>query len=212
MSLPTRRHAARVGLIAGAIVSLGGVVFAFIQRTDNTPQLTYFTVDSAILFGFTSAKLAFSSVARPFMRYLADCASVATILSGLIWVTVLTPDGFYPPRDDVPVRIANTLLHLALPLLSVLTFAFEARDREPRVRDAFRWLGWPTTYLVIMTVLTCLGLTHFPYLFLQPVTFGWLNVVLAVAGLVAITALLGMLLVGLRRWLAPRVNRPTTNT
>lgn len=155
---------------AAALVMVLGVVMQFVQSTDPRHPLLYFTVNSAILAIVTLT----IGLMRPTVNWLAAmrpgiCAGV--LLSAFVFAVAIAPSqnggAWYAPHDDIPVRIANILLHGVGPALLLLDYLLDPpRSAQPR-RLAGWWLLWPLIYFVAVAVLTAVGLGEVPYEFLD---------------------------------------------
>lgn len=197
------RLAATVRLTAVAAFAVG-VLCQFAQGTDPTFPLLYFTVCSAVL---TVVVLGLAAV-RPEAIVLdrwRGAVTVAVVLSGLIFATVLAPVNnggpWFAPHDDVWIRTANVLLHGVGPVLAVADFFLHPfRTRAGPWRLALGWCLWPAAWALVALPLDLTGLAETPYLFLQVRNAGDVPVVLgAVVGLFAVVSGLGAALVAVRR-------------
>ncbi|TCC38892.1 Pr6Pr family membrane protein [Kribbella speibonae] len=177
--------------VTAALVLAVGTICQFVQHTDRTPPLAYFTVWSALLGVVTLAIRAVRSTAVP--QAIRGAAAVGSAVSGLVYAAVIAPatsDGsWFQPGDDQWVRTANVLLHGVGPVLIILDFvATRAVLRRPW-RQAASWCGWPLGYLATMLVLQAAGVSSVPYSFLDTAH----NTVGAVA--VAVIVLTGVFVV-----------------
>lgn len=197
LTTPTIVRVATVGTLALAVLC------QFLQHTDPTFPLLYFTVDSAVLLVFVLAL----SLARPgssTVDVVRGAATVGVVVSGLIFATVIAPNSatgtWFAPWDDMFVRTATVLMHGIGPFLAVadfLTHDYPAASTGPTVAW---WCTWPMAYILAIISLAAVGVGHVPYTFLSPQTGGG---VLGVAGamvvLTAIVAFLSYVLVRVHR-------------
>lgn len=176
-----------------------GVTCQFVQRTDPTPTLSYFTVDSAVL---AAVVLAWRLVRGPRSGMLGDrirCAAVVgVVLSSLVYVAVIAPSSpsgtWFGAHDDVWTRAATILLHAVAPVLVVADFLVSPYAPAATLREAALLALWPLAYLAVVAVLAWSGAATMPYRFLSPSQFGAAAVAAAIAVLCAITVLLGVAL------------------
>ena len=193
------------------IVELAGITCQFLQTTDPTPPLTYFTIDSAALTALAAAW----TLARPPIdrtARLRGIGAVGVVASGIIYATVIapaTPTGTWvQPTDDTAVRIATILLHGAAPPLAAALFLLASPPPYRRAAaEATRWLAFPATYLAIISLGAVAGAWTIPYPFLRPSRSGWPLVLLAVAALSALIMLIGLVLLTVSARLHRTANR-----
>lgn len=184
------------------LVMTGASVLA---ETEVPPLLTrlgrlasYFTIQSNVLVAVTAVQLARDpSRDGRWWRAVRVAAVVGITVTGLVHFVLLRP------LLDLagPNRLADTLLHLVVPVLAVLGWLVAGpRPRAPW-RDAVLALGWPVAWLAWTLVVG--GLTGwYPYPFLDVAEEGVGAVVLTcvavtvvfvglVAGVVALDRRLG---------------------
>lgn len=190
-----------------ALVLLVGVVCQFIQHTDPTFPLLYFTIDSAILAGITFGLSALSTN-DDWLASVRGTATVGVVVSGLIFATVIapnTPTGTWiQPHDDYWVRTATILIHGVAPFLVMTAFLLLPGPRRPMGVELRAWTWWPVTYLIVVTAVCTLGQIPMPYVFLRPSTVGWPVVVGAVIVLTAIITAIGAGILALHQSLRSR--------
>jgi len=158
----------RAAAVATLIV---GVVCQFVQTTDTTFPLLYFTVCSAVLL----AGALVVTLVRPGVRYLDAVRGAATagvVLSGLIFATVLAPvnngGAWFAPHDDIWVRAANVLLHGVGPALAIVDLSLNPLAAAPRPwRTATGWCLWPLAWVAVALPLDLTGTAEVPYEFLR---------------------------------------------
>lgn len=195
--------AATVRLAAIAAFAVG-VLCQFVQGTDPTFPLLYFTVCSAVLAVVVLGLAALRPEAMVLDRW-RGAVTVAVVLSGLIFATVLAPVNnggpWFAPHDDGWIRTANVLLHGVGPVLAVADFFLHPfRTRTGTWRLALTWCLWPAAWALVALPLDLTGLAETPYLFLQVREVGDVPAVLgAVVGLFTLVTGLGAALVAVLR-------------
>ena len=197
------RFAATVRLAAVAAFAWG-VLCQFVQGTDPTFPLLYFTVCSAVL-AVVVLGLAALRPETVVLDWWRGAVTVAVVLSGLIFATVLAPVNnggpWFAPHDDVWIRTANVLLHGVGPVLAVADFFLHPlRTRAGTWRLALSWCLWPATWALVALPLDVAGVAETPYLFLQVRDAGDVPAVLgAVIALFVLVSALGSGLMAVRR-------------
>jgi hypothetical protein len=168
----------RLGVLAAATLTTG-VICQLLQRTDPTPPLLYFTVDSAVLAAAVQIRRLLrgpASDSGPWGERIRGSAVVGVVLSSLIYVTVIAPSspsgGWFAPHDDMWVRAATLLLHAVAPVLVVAEFLLSPCRLAPAWRESALLAGWPAAYLAVVGTLAWSGAATMPYLFLSPSRFG----------------------------------------
>ena len=190
-------------LRAAAATSLGaGVICQFLQRTDPTPPLTYFTVWSAVLATLVlSAGAATRHLRR--LAYLRGAATVGTLVSALVFALAIapaTPTGtWFQPHDDMAVRLANVLLHGVGPALAAICFLYQPLDATRPWTQALSWCWWPVGYLLTMYSLQAAGVARVPYPFLDPGRSSGAAIAAAILGLSGLCLVLGRALLAAHR-------------
>jgi len=168
MRWPGDRPSPRLGALleVGAVAAFSlGVIAQFVQWTDPTFPLAYFTIDSAALFVIVTVMHRLVPAWRA-GRALRDALTPAVVLSGVVYATVIAPavngGAWFAPHDDWVCRTAQVLVHGVGPVLALaLAWAQPAPAWPPK--PALWWLAWPLGYLA---VLLALGIS--PYAFLAP--------------------------------------------
>ena len=96
-------------------------------------------------------------------------------------------------------KIADIILHDAIPTLSILFWLLFVRKDELRFRDVPAWLVYPSVYLVYSMIRGAV-LGRYVYPFLDVRALGCGLVIINVVAISAAFAGLGLLLVGFGRW------------
>jgi hypothetical protein len=169
--------------------------------------IAYFTVQSNLLVAVTCAQLARDPLRDgPSWRPLRLAAVVGITVTGLVHLVLLRPLIDLHGAD----LLADTVVHVVVPLLAVIGWALYGPRPRVRLRDVGLALCWPLAWLAVMLVVGALT-GWYPYPFLDHrEEHGVLGVVLSIA---AITALF-LLLLGLGRLVdrragpAPRALNP----
>ena len=182
---------------AGSATLTAGVVCQFVQHTDPTPPLAYFTVWSAIFGALVLALAAFSAPSLP--AAIRGAATVGCVVSGLIFAAVITPatptGTWTQPGDDGWVRTANVMLHGIGPVLIAAEFAITPiRVTRPWCQAGLGCI-WPAVYIVAAFSLQAADVTPVPYPFLNPSRSAPEMVAVAVVGLVGVFLVTGRILV-----------------
>ncbi|TQE17486.1 hypothetical protein SipoB123_36455 [Streptomyces ipomoeae] len=173
-----------------------GVVCQFVQRTDPTPPLLYFTVDSALLAAAVLIRrLLQGPESGAWGERIHGSAVVGVVLSSLVYATVIAPSGptgtWFGAHDDGWTNTATILLHGAAPVLVAAEFLISPCSLTSTLREATFLAVWPAAYLAAVGALCWSGAATMPYLFLRPSQFGAIGVTAAIATLYAITITLG---------------------
>lgn len=176
-----------------------GVICQFIQRTDPTPSLLYFTVGSAMLAAtLLTWQLVRGTSNSAWGDRVRGAAVVGVALSSLIYMPVIAPSSpsgtWFGAHDDAWARSATLLLHGGAPILVVAEFLLAPYALPATSREATLLAWWPAAYLTVVGTLAWSGAATMPYLFLRPSQFGVAGVAAAVAVLYAIVVALGVAL------------------
>lgn len=208
---PTRTPGLRA---VTALTLAAGVTCQFVQRTDPTPPLLYFTVDSALL--------ALVALLAPRRRPAAGAgrgvwahrvraaAVVGVLLSALVYVLVIVPGSpsgsWFAPHDDVWVRVATVLLHGVAPVLVLVEFLAGTSPGAGTLSEAALLVWWPAAYLAVVATLAWSGAAAVPYVFLRPSEFGAGATAAVVAVLCATVVALGAALSAVHRLVARKAD------
>lgn len=193
--------------VATLVTLTSAVVLQFLQHTDATFPLLYFTVDSAVLMVLVLTV----SLTRPrssTMDVVRGAATIGVVVSGVIYATVIAPNSatgtWFAPWDDMVVRTSTVLMHGIGPFLAVADFLTHDYPSVSTRKTIAWWCAWPMAYIFAVTTLAGVGIGHIPYPFLSPQTGGGvLGVAAAMAALTAIVALLSFALLHVRRKVRP---------
>ncbi|WP_100451165.1 Pr6Pr family membrane protein [Mycobacteroides abscessus] len=194
------------GLFVSAAIAINqaiGVFCQFIQRTDRTFPLLYFTIDSAIFAGVV-AVVALIRPARLLLPQLRTASAVGVLLSSLIFTTVIAPASstgtWVQPYDDYWVRTATVLLHGVAPVLVIIDLVVNYAGRAITAASVIVWSYlWPMAYLVSLVALVSTGIATIPYPFLNPAQLGWRTVLGSLAGLCALILIIAWALLALAK-------------
>lgn len=181
------------GLFVSAAIVINqaiGVFCQFLQHTDRTFPLLYFTIDSAIFAGVV-AVVALIRPARLLLPQLRMASAVGVLLSSLIFTSVIAPASstgtWVQPYDDYWVRTATVLLHGVAPVLVIIDLVVNYAGRAATAASIIAWSYlWPMAYLVCLIALVSTGVATIPYPFLNPAQMGWRTVLGSLAGLCAL--------------------------
>ncbi|WP_371572168.1 hypothetical protein [Streptomyces sp. NBC_01314] len=189
------------GLAAAALTA--GVVCQVVQRTDPTPPLLYFTVDSAVLAAAVQARrLVRGPAGGVWGERIRGAAVVGVVLSSLVYFTVIAPSSpsgtWFGAHDDAWARTATVLLHAVAPVAVVAEFLASPCTLATSRHEAFLLTCWPAAYLAVVGSLAWSGTATMPYLFLRPSQFGATAVATAVVVLYGITLTLALALLAAR--------------
>lgn len=174
-----------------AAILVTGVACQFVQRTDATPPLLYFTVDAALLAAAT-ALWSLRPGDRPagvWTERTRVAAVVGVLFSALVYAGVIAPTSpsgtWFAAHDDLWVRTATVLLHGVAPVLVLADFLVGPCTLPASLREATWVLIWPTAYLASVGTLAWAGAATMPYPFLRPSETGLLGTAAAVVVLAA---------------------------
>ncbi|HEX5916471.1 MAG TPA: Pr6Pr family membrane protein [Nocardioides sp.] len=157
----------------------------------------YFTIQSNLLVAVTSTVLARDpSLDRPGWRVARLAGLVGITVTGLVHFFLLRPLLDLEGAD----RVADTLLHVVVPVLAVAAWAWAGPRPRVDARATAYALAWPVAWLGWTIAVGQLN-GWVPYPFLDPEEDGWGAVAVACG---AITALFGALF-ALVRWLDRRL-------
>lgn len=190
----------------GALALGIGVIAQFIQLTDPTPPLAYFTVWSAILGTFTLALGAIRH--RELSVTVRGAATIGCVISGVIFATVIAPatvtGTWFQPWDDDWSRTATVLMHGIGPVLIAADFIATPAQVTRPWRQAALCCAWPLVYIVTASAVQAAGGQPVPYPFLDPQHSPAALVILASALLTLFFLLIGRLLLLLSSRAHPR--------
>ena len=103
------------------------------------------------------------------------------------------------------MRLADELLHDAMPMFFVLWWVFLARKAPLPWRFLPRFLVWPLIYLALALLVGAIT-NWYPYPFVNAQVLGYAKVLTLAAGLLVITAGLSAAAVGFARWRSQSIN------
>lgn len=189
--------------VSTLVTLTSAVVLQFLQHTDPTFPLLYFTVDSAALMVLVLA-MSLTGPRSSTVDEARGAATIGVVLSGMIYATVIAPNSatgtWFAPWDDLAVRTSTVLMHGIGPFLAVADFLTHDYQSASTRKTIAWWCAWPLAYIVAITGLAAVGVGHVPYPFLSPLTGGGaLGVAAAMTALTALAALLSYTLLRVRR-------------
>jgi hypothetical protein len=205
MGIAGRGFAALVAVVALASLVLQYVLILGVTRENIGPALatlryfSYFTILSniAVVLAVTHAALA-----RPgFFSRLAVRGGVALYIAvtGGIYFFVLRH--LWNPQGAQ--WWADTGLHYAVPLLYLMWWLACVPHGGLSWRQLGSWLAFPALY-VAWAFLRGAWVHEYPYPFIDVAQLGWPNVLMNSAGMLLLFVVVGLVLIGLDRWLARR--------
>jgi hypothetical protein len=162
---------------------------------------SFFTILTNFLVALVLTQLCVRRRAHePFFARASVQAAAATSIAivGIVYSLVLRqlwdPEGLQ--------KIADIVLHDAVPVLYVLYWLWFSRKGDLRFRDVPRWLVYPASYL-LYTLIRGVITGRYPYPFLDAGNLGYprffLNIVVLIAGFLAVGFLLLVIGRGLNR-------------
>ena len=191
----TRPLAAVLALLTWAALALQ----FYLSATTHLPNLlvnffSFFTILTNLLVAAVCTGLALRTRPHPTPGLQAATAVYITVV-GLGYTLLLrhiwNPQGLQ--------KLADTLLHDAVPILYVLLWLTLLRPRARLPwRAAATWLLWPAIYLIYSLVRGALT-GWYPYPFLDPRTLGYPRVALVVAICFAVAFALSLATIALTR-------------
>lgn len=141
----------------------------------------YFTIQSNLIVAVTAVLLA-----RDPLRDGTWWRAVR--VAGIVGITVTGVVHFFLLRPLVDLdgldRVADKMLHVAVPLLAVVGFALFGPRPRVEWRDVRLALVWPVAWTVETMVVGAIT-GWFPYPFLDPDEDGWLAVAVSLVGITA---------------------------
>ena len=145
--------------------------------------------------------------------HLKGAVIMAITVTLLIYWFILFGAGFEMAEGTSP--LANLIVHLIVPVLSILDWVvFDPKGRLNRL-DPVKWLIIPLCYYAFTVVAAALGMTfyggsHYPYFFIDADVLGWGTVMLNVLGLAAAFLAIGYIVFAVDRllgWWEKRIER-----
>jgi len=157
--------------------------------------LTNLLVAVALTFsGPERASVLGSFCSRPTVQTaIAVYISIVGIVYSLVLRSLWDPEGLQ--------KIADKVLHDAVPLLYVVYWALFVRKDGLQFRDVGRWLLYPAIYLVY-TLIRGAASGRYPYHFLDAGQLGYSRVGANIVLLVAAFAVTGSSFVAIGRWMS----------
>ncbi|MBU6280278.1 MAG: hypothetical protein KGN78_13635 [Actinomycetales bacterium] len=180
-----------------------GVGAQFLQRSDPTPPLLYYTVLSAL--GLSAVLLLELRTRGRGTDWLRGLMLTGLVFSAIVYALVLLPfsrDPVFSPRNhDHVAQVATVALHAVAPTIGVLDLVRRPIAVRRRVAVAAGWLVWPAVYFSLIVGLAEFENLRAPYTFMDPSAapswnFGLANLCLALVSFgvgCAVAALAGHL-------------------
>jgi hypothetical protein len=213
------KQPARAAVIFGALIALTAWLALGLQLyilIDNTPGngmtplqavarfLIFFTILSNLLVAISLtvmlAKPA-SGAGRFFVKPSSSAAIAMYIfIVGLVYNIILR--SLWRPQGLQ--RVADELLHVAVPLLYMLYWLFFAKKNSLQWMDAVKWLSFPAVYLVYAMVRGSIE-DFYAYPFIDVKQLGAARVALNSAGLMVVFIITGLLFV----FIGKKISRQT---
>jgi len=164
-----------------------------------TQLLSYFTILSNILIAFSLSAIALkpdSLSGRYFLRSSVNTAlAVYITIVGLTYNLILRKavalEGFW--------RLADELLHVAIPLLFIIYWIFFAPKAALKWRDLYLGLIFPLVYLVCILIRGAIS-GYYPYPFMDVNKLGYPTVALHSAGMLLAFVLVSVLFISIGRY------------
>jgi hypothetical protein len=181
-------------LIIGVTVADGGsALMALVNYLSFFTILTNLLVALALSFALWGgqSKVAMFSRRSDVLSAVAAYIAIVGITYSLLLRHVWNPEGLQ--------KLADVLLHDAIPLAFVLFWFVFVPKRSLRWSDPIRWLAYPLVYLVYVLLRGVL-LPHYPYYFIDVRALGLSTVLLNSALLVSAFLAVGFVMVGIGRW------------
>lgn len=203
-------------LIAGVIAALGwygltlqlyvSIATALTNGTSVTTAIvnyfSFFTILTNLLVALVLTQLSFRRPAHEPFLTRADVqatAAISIVIVGIVYSLVLRqlwePEGLQ--------KIADIVLHDAIPVLYALYWLYFARNHSVNFHDVPRWLVYPAVYLVYTLIRGALT-ERYPYPFLDAGELGLLRVSLNIFVLLGVFLTVGFLLLAINQWLQRR--------
>ncbi len=124
--------------------------------------------------------------------------AIVGIVYSLVLRNIWDPEGLQ--------KVADLVLHDAVPLLYVIYWALFVRKDELRVRDVGGWMLYPTIYLAY-TMARGATTGWYPYHFLDARTLGYGKVGVNIAVLIVAFVCLSLFFVRIARWMSRSLAR-----
>lgn len=200
---PARIAAAIIALIAWGALALRTqiTIVEFTAAGDTIVQglwhlAGYFTIWTTLLVALAMTAIAFGR--WPGGRSPSD-ATLAALALYVVVVGVVNHVLLRGLIDYTPIeQVADTLLHYVTPTLVVLWWLTFAPKERLRFRHAFLWLAYPLLYCAAALVRGA-ATGWYPYPFLDVRSLGYSGVLASAAGLGAVIAVSGVIVILIAR-------------
>lgn len=163
---------------------------------------SFFTVFTNLIAAIALAATAFN-FANFLTRPNAQTAIAVYILIVSVIYTLLLRNLWNPSGAQ---RLADYLLHYAMPAIYLLYWILFVPKGTLRFRDALPWLAYPAVYVACMLWRGAL-IGQYPYPFLDAANFGYARIALNILGLGVVFLALGLIAV----WIDGRLGGGTRN-
>lgn len=191
-------------VVSGSAVLAEGEAPSLAARTGRF--FCYFTIQANALVAATTVVLARDpAYDGPRWRVLRGAAIVGITITGLVHFVLLRPLLDLDGLD----RLADTLLHLVVPVLAIAGWLIFGPRPRTGLRDLALAFLWPVAWLLV-TFAVRAATGWVPYPFLDPAgDGGWAGVAVACVGVTLLFALTALAVYAVDRRLTPR---PTVRT
>lgn len=194
-----------------AVVAWGAIILQYLLMM-QTPSIaflelnirffSYFTIDSNLLVAVSSTAVGFfssSAWSKFFSKTSTTTAlTIYILVVGLIYNVILRPQFPVTGLD----RLANELLHVAVPLLYVIYWFFIPKSNL-KWANIPAWLIYPLCYCLFILLRGPFG-NFYPYPFMNVSKLGLQQVLLNSLGVTTVFLFLSVLFVGLVKGFAKK--------
>ena len=202
----------RFRIIAG-VIGLAGAVTLATQLALNVSRsglrvlpvawalAGYFTILTNLLVAASFLRMAFTG-----RRLSYDWMSMLTtsmILVGVVYHLMLAHLYTFTGLS----RVTDQMFHTVLPALTLWFWLMETTRTDPRAGRPLLWLAWPALFVALALLRGALT-GWYPYPFMDPGAGSWAAVGTTLAGFVAATAVLALVLHGIGRSMPLRTGTP----
>ena len=202
---------ARFVVATVVLVALGTQLAYGLGNSDNFSIVnffSFFTILSnflaAVVFLVSSVAL-FTRINRQSLDYLRGAATLYMVITGIVYVVLLT-------NVDVqtPLPWVNSVIHYIFPLVILADWLLDPPVRAVSARLAFNWLVFPFAYVAYTLLRGPFAHNWYPYPFINVQELGYLHVLINCVLLTVVGALLAVTIAKLPVWLL-RLKRSVTS-